>query len=103
MKLLVFAVLLVSVTFQTSSSAQPRAGRQTRVVYGPATEILAYDIRHDAAARTTYARGQVRIATAEAVITADEADLLHLRDTRRAVDLSITLRGDVRVTLTPAR
>ena len=103
MKLLACALLLCSVTLQTSSSAQTRARHQTRVVYGPSTEVVADDIQHHAGTRTTYARGQVRIATAEAVITADEADLLHLRDTRQAVDFSIALRGDVRVTLTPTR
>jgi lipopolysaccharide assembly outer membrane protein LptD (OstA) len=101
MKLLMLcgAVIVGLVGF---AAAQSAPSPKTRVVYGPSTEITASDIRYDAATRTTYARGAVRIVSESSTITADEADMHHLRATREAVDLAIDLRGNVRVVVAPS-
>lgn len=72
------------------------------VVYGPSTEITAERLTHDPSTNTTQARGNVRIAYQHSVITADEADLHHLKDRPAAVDVSIELRGNVKLVLTPS-
>ncbi len=83
------------------------AGQSTQthlkqVVYSPATEITATDITYSEVEHTTYARGNVRIVSESSTITADEADLHHLKATRAAVDFAIDLRGNVRVVVAPS-
>jgi lipopolysaccharide assembly outer membrane protein LptD (OstA) len=73
----------------------------TRIIYGPKTEINAKELRYEAEERTVYARGAVRIVSESSTITADEADVHLLRSTREAVDLDVSLRGNVRVLVTP--
>jgi len=72
------------------------------ITYAPNTHIMANAITYDEASHTTFARGHVRIASESSTITADEADLHHLKDTRTAVDFAIDLRGNVRVIVAPA-
>jgi lipopolysaccharide assembly outer membrane protein LptD (OstA) len=95
-------IVCVAVVGLTSAAGQSTPTRQTRIVYGPSTEVTARDLTYDEAARTTYARGQVRIVSESSTITADEADMHHLKDTRTAVDLAIDLRGNVRVVIAPS-
>jgi lipopolysaccharide export system protein LptA len=72
-----------------------------RIVYAPNTQITASDITYDDTERTTHARGQVRIVSESSTITADEADL-HLTNMDRFTQhMSVELRGNVRVVLTP--
>jgi len=97
MKTLIVCVAVVGLT-----SAAGQSTPQTRIVYGPSTEVTARDITYDEATHTTYARGQVRIVAESSTITADEADMHHLKDTRTAVDLAIDLRGNVRVVVAPS-
>ena len=99
MKYLFFVALLDATLLGAGPSAQ---GRQMRVIYGPSTEVSANDIRHNGSSRTTYARGQVRIITGHSTITADEAELVHLKDTPQAVDFAVDLRGSVRVVIAPS-
>ncbi len=102
MKLLVAVVVVATLGLSAYVAGQNLQAPKARVVYSPATDITANGITHDKATNTTMARGQVRIAYGNSVITADEADLHHLRDTKRAVDLAIDLRGNVRVTVSPS-
>jgi lipopolysaccharide export system protein LptA len=95
----VAVVELVAVVAGQSRSTRTRS---RRLVYAPATDVSANDIRHDEATHTTYARGQVRIVSESSTIMADEADLHHVKDTRTAVDMAIDLRGNVRVLVTPS-
>ena len=84
------------------AAAQTTPQRPARLVYSGPTEVTANSITHDSTTRTTHARGAVRIVSGDSTITADEADLHHLLDTRAAVDFSIDLRGNVRVMVTPS-
>ena len=101
MRLLV-AAIAATVGLSVYVTGQAAQAPQARIVFSPATDISADSIQHDKASDTTRTRGQVRILYGNSVITADEADLYHVRDTATAVDLSIELRGNVRVTLTPS-
>jgi lipopolysaccharide assembly outer membrane protein LptD (OstA) len=102
MRILVLCVgvfgLVLAATFQSHRSAL----RESTIAYGPSTTISATELRHEARTNTVYARGRVRIDTPSSTITADEADIHHLRDTRAAVDLALDLRGNVRVLIPPA-
>ena len=100
MKVLILG-LVVAVGAGAFVAGQTTPSALTRVVYGPDTDVRADKITHDEETRTTYARGAVRIVTESSTITADEADLHHLRATREAVDLDIVLRGNVRVVIAP--
>ena len=95
-------IVCVAVVGLTSAAGQSTSNRQTRIVYGPSTEVTARGITYDEATRTTYARGHVRIVSESSTITADEADMHHVKDTRSAVDLAINLRGNVRVAIAPS-
>jgi lipopolysaccharide assembly outer membrane protein LptD (OstA) len=90
--------LVIGATFQTQRSRL----QDSTITYGRSTKITATTLRHEARTNTVYARGRVRIDTPSSVITADEADIHHLRDTRAAVDLALDLRGNVRVVITPS-
>jgi len=99
----VLCVVVVGVTSYAAGQARPGLVQKANIVYGPSTSVTANTISHDDATRTTYARGQVRITSDASTITADEADLHHLNDTKIAVDLAIELRGNVRVVIAPPR
>ena len=83
------------------SGQQPQLTHRPNIVLAPSTAITANDIRHENSTDTTFARGGVRIKTPSSTITADEADIHHLKDTRTAVDLDIELRGNVHVVIAP--
>jgi hypothetical protein len=68
-------------------------------VFPPRTVITA-DALFDVA-NATRARGHVTIDTSSTVITADEADIRQVSDSRDAAELSIDLRGNVHVSLKP--
>ena len=101
MKIIAIGVGLMLVALSACASGQSGQAHLRRATYAPNTQIAADDITYDEASRTTYARGNVRIVSESSTITADEADLRHLRDTRSAVDLAVDLRGTVRVVITP--
>ena len=90
--------LAVAATFQ---SQRPTLQGST-IVYSPSTKISATELRHESSTNIVYARGHVRIDTPSSTITADEADIHHLKDTRAAIDLALDLRGNVRVVITPS-
>jgi len=102
MKALVFGVFVVGLAGLAAGQSRSSPEHYTGIVYAPSTEVEASDIRYDEATHTTYARGPVRIVSESSTITADEADLHHLKDTRTAVDLAIDLRGNVRVVVAPS-
>jgi lipopolysaccharide assembly outer membrane protein LptD (OstA) len=100
MKTLIFCIVIVGVAgYVAGQSTQTHL---TRIVYSPGTEITASDITYSETEHTTYARGNVRIVSQSSTITADEADLHHLKDTSAAVDLAIDLRGNVHVVVAPS-
>ena len=94
-------LVLIAVLVMGGFVAGQTVQTQKSVTYGPATTILANELRYDEGQHTTYARGSVRIVSESSTLTADEADLHLLRSTPHAVDLDIALRGNVRVLVTP--
>ncbi len=102
MKAFVLGVVVVGLAGFAAAQSRSSPEHYTGIVYAPSTQVNATDIRYDEATHTTYARGHVRIVAESSTITADEADLHHLKDTRSAVDLAIDLRGNVRVVVTPS-
>jgi lipopolysaccharide assembly outer membrane protein LptD (OstA) len=94
-------LLLVAVVVTGGFAVGQTIPAQNTVVYSPSTTVVADELSHDESKRITYARGAVRIVSESLTMTADEADLHLLRSTRKAVDLDISLRGNVRVLVTP--
>ena len=95
-------IALVAVIGLGSLSAGQSRPVLREITYAPDTHITANEITYDETTHTTFAKGQVRIVSESSTITADEADLHHLKDTRTAVDFAVNLRGNVRVIMTPA-
>jgi len=97
MKAFILGVVVIGLAALAAGQSRSSSEHYTRIVYAPSTELNANDIRYDEATHTTYARGHVRIVSESSTITANKADLHHLKDTQSAVDLAIDLRGSVRV------
>lgn len=104
MKIWIYCVAMVVIGGSTGYLwAQTTPKHLTGVTYGPLsspTKITADDITYSETQRTTYARGSVRIVSASSTITADEADL-HLLNLSKAQQMSVDLRGNVRVLIAP--
>jgi lipopolysaccharide assembly outer membrane protein LptD (OstA) len=98
----VAGVCVAVVGLASYAAGQSTPTHLTSIVYGPSTKITANDITYDEARHTTFARGHVRIVSETSTITADEADMHHLKATRTAVDLAVDLRGNVRVVIAPS-
>jgi lipopolysaccharide assembly outer membrane protein LptD (OstA) len=100
MKMLILCVGVFGLAAMVSGQ-QPQLTQRPNIVLAPSTAITANDLHHENSTNTTFARGGVRIETPSSTITADEADIHHLKDTRTAVDLDIELRGNVHVVIAP--
>jgi lipopolysaccharide assembly outer membrane protein LptD (OstA) len=100
MKMLILGVGVFGLAAMVSGQ-QPQLTHRPNIVLAPSTAITVNDIRQENGTNTTFARGGVSIETPSSTITADEADIHHLKDTRTAVDLDIELRGNVHVVITP--
>ena len=86
----------------SGQQTQLKLAHRPNIVLAPSTAITANDLRHENSTNITFARGDVRIETPSSTITADEADVHHLKNTRTAVDLDIELRGNVHVVIAPS-
>jgi lipopolysaccharide export system protein LptA len=99
MKIFVVSIGIMLVGLSAYVLGQSGPTHLKDITFSPDTRVVADDITYDQSTRTNYARGNVRIVSDSASISAEEADLHHLRDTRAVVDLAIDLRGNVRVSL----
>ena len=96
-------IAAVSLTSALMNAQLPTTGNAAgSMVYSPSTRITADNWSVDQATKTTRARGHVQIMSDSSTITADEADMHHLSDSRTGVDLAIDLRGHVHVVIAPA-
>ncbi len=73
--------------------------QRPRLTFAPMTVITADEL--PASSGVIHARGRVRIESSSTVITADEADIRRLNTSLEAVELSIDVRGNVNVSISP--